>query len=442
MILSFLLLSSNTLQCFRKYIISDKKASISNHCSGKSTKVCRYQTVLKAKAGNRFWLERIPINDKNTSTTDNNEGTMVYSYDNVTSQYNYIRSTLFLKNINMEKINMGMIISPVKPQQTDPLNITSSVNNIDNKKRLIPIHNGLLQTQHTAYVSVNNDNEIVVCGFYPRASHNIISMNNENNEDEDDDNFSDIIPSSLTSSTSTSMRELDENRYNALNYALLYNYGINHTDILNNNNYDGTSILRTYRSFVYPKPYKQNIYLLESVEKAANRTATQIELCLRQYRADLATYLRNIDKEFNNNIDSHNNNNEEIVRANNSSNSNDNSSINRKVQPVIFILDNLRSAFNVGSIFRTSETGGVYQILTIGITPHGIENMKLRKTAFSALDVVPSLHFDNSLQAYDYVKSIGYTVVVMETTSKSLLYTNISYPEKVALVVGNELTGK
>lgn len=153
---------------------------------------------------------------------------------------------------------------------------------------------------------------------------------------------------------------------------------------------------------------------MDPLERAAQRTATQIDLALRQVRADEATYLRNTDRE----ISSH-----------------------RDAQPIAFLLDNLRSAFNVGSIFRTAETGGVAEICTIGITPHPPNNSKLRKTAFSSIDVVPSTHFDDVMQSVDYLRKNGYCIVVLETTSQSILYTDVVYPDKVALVVGNELTG-
>ena len=86
------------------------------------------------------------------------------------------------------------------------------------------------------------------------------------------------------------------------------------------------------------------------------------------------------------------------------------------------------------------HTGGVNEIVTVGITPHP-PNTKLRKTAFTAMDVVPSTHFDDVLKAVTYLKCNGYTIVALETTSRSKIYTDIVYPKKVALVMGNELTG-
>jgi 23S rRNA (guanosine2251-2'-O)-methyltransferase len=157
--------------------------------------------------------------------------------------------------------------------------------------------------------------------------------------------------------------------------------------------------------------------LLESVERAANRTAAQIDMTLRQTRADQAAYLRNNDKAMT------------LLSS------------DRKTNSVVFVLDNIRSAFNVGSIFRTAETAGMAEIITCGITAHP-PHPKLRKTAFSAIDVVPHRHFDDIIQCIESLRGEGFKIVAMETTSKSQLYTAIDYPsQKIALVLGNEVTG-
>ena len=110
------------------------------------------------------------------------------------------------------------------------------------------------------------------------------------------------------------------------------------------------------------------------------------------------------------------------------------------VHPVVLVLDNIRSAFNVGSMFRSAETAGAAEIITCGITAHP-PHPKLRKTAFSAIDTVPFRHFDDTMSAIQQLKMEGYTIVAMETTSKSQVYTQVTYPSKVALVLGNEVTG-
>ena len=157
-----------------------------------------------------------------------------------------------------------------------------------------------------------------------------------------------------------------------------------------------------------------------------------IHILYRQVRADRAQYLRNTDRSpvenLNYNIypDMEEKSNLNVVRD--------------TVHPVVLVLDNIRSAFNVGSMFRSAETAGAAEIITCGITAHP-PHPKLRKTAFSAIDTVPFRHFDDTMSAIQQLKMEGYTIVAMETTSKSQVYTQVTYPSKVALVLGNEVTG-
>lgn len=313
--------------------------------------------------GRRFWIESVSYKGNLTRKS---------SAESVES----IKRTMMESGLDVSQVEVGIVVAPVN----------------DGSHQIIPIHDGLLQNQHTSYQflhtsgdeSTVGDGTMVVCGFYPRASH-------AQRSDEDE-------------------RPLDQERFHALNQALLNSYGIPHTDLLEEK-FVGTPPSRIYRSFVYPRN-KPN-YLVEPAGKAAQRVAAQIEMAIRQVRADEAEYLRNTDKDH--------------VST-------------RDIQPVAFLLDNLRSAFNVGSIFRTAETGGVKEIVTAGITPHP-PNPKLRKTAFTSVDVVASTHFDDVMKAVEYLKSNGYKIAVMETTERSEMYTEVQYPPNTVLVVGNEITG-
>jgi tRNA G18 (ribose-2'-O)-methylase SpoU len=81
----------------------------------------------------------------------------------------------------------------------------------------------------------------------------------------------------------------------------------------------------------------------------------------------------------------------------------ENSNIDSKTHPIVIVLDNLRSAFNVGSIYRTADAGGIKELITVGITPH-IPNPKLRKTAMQSLETVPTRHFDNIIDCINNLK--------------------------------------
>ena len=128
------------------------------------------------------------------------------------------------------------------------------------------------------------------------------------------------------------------------------------------------------------------------------------------------------------------------------------------------MLDNLRSAANVGSIYRSAEACGCLEILTTGITPHpnGNGSEKLAKSALGAEQILPTKHFATVRQAMEYLKEYRPNVMLvgMETTERSKLYNVIKYPGReaassdklivendcmsspgVALFLGNEVSG-
>ena len=108
--------------------------------------------------------------------------------------------------------------------------------------------------------------------------------------------------------------------------------------------------------------------------------------------------------------------------------------------PVHLVLDRLRSAFNVGSIFRTAETARAAEVITCGYTAHP-PHPKLEKTALGTLEYVPTRHFEHTLDAVRSLRDTGVRLVALETTSGSLPYASVSYPQPVALVLGNEALG-
>ncbi len=108
--------------------------------------------------------------------------------------------------------------------------------------------------------------------------------------------------------------------------------------------------------------------------------------------------------------------------------------------PVTFVLDNLRSAFNVGSIFRTCDTLRVKNLFLCGYTacpPH----KKLEKTALGTIEYVPWQYFETALEAVASLQSLGIEVWAAETTSKSIPYNQSVFPAELAIVLGNEVQG-
>jgi tRNA G18 (ribose-2'-O)-methylase SpoU len=109
--------------------------------------------------------------------------------------------------------------------------------------------------------------------------------------------------------------------------------------------------------------------------------------------------------------------------------------------PIVAILDNIRSAYNVGSMFRTSACAYIEEIALCGITPYP-PHPKLEKTALGTLNLVPWKHFNTTLDAIFYYKKLNYKIGIMEITDKSIPIEKISenfFP--FAFVIGNEVEG-
>ncbi len=112
-----------------------------------------------------------------------------------------------------------------------------------------------------------------------------------------------------------------------------------------------------------------------------------------------------------------------------------------KLKPEIFVLvNNIRSAFNVGSIFRTSDAAGVSKIYLSGYSPTPT-NLKLEKTALGSLDFV-DWEYENDVNIFiKKFKDENIPIFSAEQTEKSVLYDSIIYPKKMCLVMGNEISG-
>jgi 23S rRNA (guanosine2251-2'-O)-methyltransferase len=110
--------------------------------------------------------------------------------------------------------------------------------------------------------------------------------------------------------------------------------------------------------------------------------------------------------------------------------------------PIVLVLDNLRSALNVGSAFRTADGFALEKIVLCGISatpPH----REILKTALGATDSVEWVHFDSVTTALEELKSEDYQVLAVEQTDSSVFLQDflIEKNKKYALVFGNEVEG-
>jgi len=108
---------------------------------------------------------------------------------------------------------------------------------------------------------------------------------------------------------------------------------------------------------------------------------------------------------------------------------------------VVVILDSIRSAYNVGSIFRTSDGAMIEELILTGYTPTP-ENKEVKKTALTSDLSVKWTHLKFAMEKIEELKNKGYKIAALELTDKARPYYNI-YKEDfpLCLIVGNEIKG-
>ncbi len=110
--------------------------------------------------------------------------------------------------------------------------------------------------------------------------------------------------------------------------------------------------------------------------------------------------------------------------------------------PIIIILDNVRSLYNVGAVFRTSDAFLIEKIYLCGITgtpPH----KEIRKTALGATETVVWEYAENTIDVVNELKKEGVIIASIEQAEGAILLQDLK-PEvdkKLALVFGNEVKG-
>lgn len=108
---------------------------------------------------------------------------------------------------------------------------------------------------------------------------------------------------------------------------------------------------------------------------------------------------------------------------------------------VAVVLDNVRSAHNVGSAFRSADAFGIDRIALCGIcaVPPTAE---IHKSALGAEDSVPWKHYDETSDAIAELRAEGYTIISVEQTVNSVKLQDFKREgRKIALVFGNEVDG-
>ena len=110
--------------------------------------------------------------------------------------------------------------------------------------------------------------------------------------------------------------------------------------------------------------------------------------------------------------------------------------------PIIVVLENIRSAYNVGSVFRTADAFLLQAIYICGYTAHP-PHKEIKKTALGADETVNWKYFKKIQEATEDLRKDGYKIFAVEQALNSRLLQQVEFKkgEKLAVIFGNEVTG-
>lgn len=120
--------------------------------------------------------------------------------------------------------------------------------------------------------------------------------------------------------------------------------------------------------------------------------------------------------------------------------------LNRGPHEAVIILENIRSAQNVGAIFRTADAICAAKIYLVGYTPTPVDRFgRLRKevikTALGAEVTVPWEGVAETASLIARLKSEGFFVVAVENVAGAIDYKTLDVPARIAFIFGNEVDG-
>uniref|UniRef100_A0A7S3PUN3 tRNA/rRNA methyltransferase SpoU type domain-containing protein n=1 Tax=Chaetoceros debilis TaxID=122233 RepID=A0A7S3PUN3_9STRA len=182
--------------------------------------------------------------------------------------------------------------------------------------------------------------------------------------------------------------------------------------------YQGSAALRTYSSFILPKS-KGALAMTEQPRRAAV-VANSIAFLIREHQTNQKEWMRNHDRAL-----------EEIESSSDTSERN----------PIILLLDNVRSAHNVGNILRAAEAAKCTSVMLCGSMTPSPPHPKVLKTALGAAEYVPFLKAPSTLKAIQELKQQKVKVIGVETTSRSIPLWKCSFFDSLSAETGDEAVG-
>lgn len=112
----------------------------------------------------------------------------------------------------------------------------------------------------------------------------------------------------------------------------------------------------------------------------------------------------------------------------------------------ILILPNIRSAQNVGSMFRTADAVGINKIFLVGYSPTPIDKFGRKRSDISkaSLGAESTIEWEYRKTLSPLIKSLqkdGYKIIAIEQDEKSINYCKVKSSSKMAFIMGNEVEG-
>ncbi len=117
----------------------------------------------------------------------------------------------------------------------------------------------------------------------------------------------------------------------------------------------------------------------------------------------------------------------------------------KKIESIL-VLPDIRSALNVGAIFRTADAVGISKIYLTGYTPRPTDKFgriqkDIAKSALGAETWIPWKYKEKIIPLINKLKKDGYTIVALEQDKRSVDYKKIKITEKVVIIIGREVEG-
>ncbi|MFA6514756.1 MAG: TrmH family RNA methyltransferase [Candidatus Paceibacterota bacterium] len=117
-----------------------------------------------------------------------------------------------------------------------------------------------------------------------------------------------------------------------------------------------------------------------------------------------------------------------------------------KDEQSVLILPDIRSAINIGAIFRTADAVGIDKIYLTGFTPRPTDKFgriqkDIAKSALGAEIFIPWEYKKTLMPLINSLKKDGYIIIAIEQNRKAIDYRKIKTTDKVAIILGPEVTG-